>query len=144
MKISARNVFEGTITAILPGAVNTEVRLALPGGGEIVSVVTVTSARDLGLAVGGRAYAIVKAPWVIVAAGDGGPRFSACNQMRGTVSAIKSGPINAEVAISLAGGTTVHAVITQEAVEDLGLVPGVPARAVIKASHVVLAVRGSH
>ena len=51
--------------------------------------------------------------------------------------------INAEVAITMAGGTTVHAVITQEAVEELGLAPGVPARAVIKASHVVLAVRGS-
>ena len=40
-------------------------------------------------------------------------------------------------------GTTVHAVITQEAVEELGLAPGAPAQAVIKASHVVLAVGGS-
>lgn len=143
MKISARNVFEGRITAMTPGPVNTEVVLALPGGESLVAVITQASARRLGLAVGGAALAIVKAPWVIVAAGDGGPRFSACNQMRGTVSAIKSGPINAEVAITLAGGTTVHAVITQEAVEELGLAPGALAQAVIKASHVMLAVGGS-
>ena len=143
MKISARNVFEGRITAMTPGPVNTEVVLALPGGESLVAVITQASARSLGLAVGGAALAIIKAPWVIVAAGDGGPLFSARNQMRGIVSAIKSGPINAEVAITLAGGTTVHAVITQEAVEELGLAPGVPAQAVIKASHVVLAVSGS-
>jgi molybdate transport system regulatory protein len=34
----------------------------------------------------------------------------------------------------------VHAVVTQDAVAELGLAPGVPARAIIKASHVVLAV----
>ena len=143
MKISARNVFEGRITAMTPGQVNTEVVLALPGGESLVAVITQTSARGLGLAVGGTALAIIKAPWVIVAAGDGGPLFSARNQMSGIVSAVKSGPINAEVAITMAGGTTVHAVITQEAVEELGLAPGVPAQAVIKASHVVLAVSGS-
>ena len=143
MKISARNVFEGRITALASGQVNTEVELALPGGEALVAVITQSSARSLGLAVGGTALAIIEAPWVIVVAGDGGPRFSARNQMSGIVSAVESGPINAEVAITLAGGTTVHAVITQEAVEELGLAPGVPARAVIKASHVVLAVSGS-
>ncbi|WP_088279945.1 molybdopterin-binding protein [Ideonella sp. A 288] len=142
MKVSARNVFEGRIQALVPGPVNTEVTLELPGGDALVAVITQASARDLGLAVGGQAMAIVKAPWVIVAAGDGGPRFSSRNQLRGVVSAVRSGPINADVAIQLPGGATVHAVITQEAAAELGLAPGVPARAVIKASHVVLAVQG--
>ncbi len=141
MKISARNVFEGRIRALGAGQVNTEVVLSLPGGETLVAVITQSSARSLGLAVGGTALAIIKAPWVIVAAGDGGPRFSARNQLSGVVSAVTSGPINAEVAITLAGGAMVHAVLTQEAVEELGLAPGVPARAVIKASDVVLAVR---
>lgn len=95
---------------------------------------------SLGLAVGGQAIAIVKAPWVIVLAGDGGPRFSARNQLAGVVSAIKAGPVNAEVAITLPGGLVVHAVVTQDAVAELGLAPGAAAHAVIKASHVVLAV----
>ena len=143
MKISARNQFQGRITALVPGPVNAEVTLALPGGDSIVAVVTQASVKALGLAVGGQAIAIVKAPWVIVVAGGAdaqGPRFSARNQWAGTVSAVKSGPVNAEVAVTLRGGAVVHAVVTQDAVVDLGLAPGVPVRAVIKASHVVLAV----
>jgi len=145
MKISARNQFQGQITAVVPGPVNAEVSLALPGGDNIVAVVTQASVKALGLAVGGRAIAIVKAPWVIVVAGgldddSGGPRFSARNQWGGIVTEVKRGPVNAEVAITLPGGAVVHAVITRDAVVDLGLAPGVPALAVIKASHVVLAV----
>jgi len=44
MKISARNVFEGRITAMTPGTVNTEVVLALPGGESLVAVITQASA----------------------------------------------------------------------------------------------------
>ena len=140
MKISARNVFEGQVASVVSGPVNAEVTLALVGGERIVAVVTQASVRSLGLAVGVRAYAIVKAPWVIVATGDGGPRFSDRNQLAGTVSSVKSGPINAEVEISLPGGAAVQAIITREAAEELGLATGVAARAIIKASHVVLAV----
>jgi molybdate transport system regulatory protein len=140
MKISARNVFEGRISSLVPGPVNAEVTLTLSGGDRLVAVVTQASVRDLGLAVGGRAFAIVKAPWVIVTVGDGGLRFSARNQLRGTVSAVQPGAINAEVAITLAGGAVVHAVVTMDAVSELGLTPGAPATAVIKASHVVLGV----
>ena len=141
MKISARNQFEGQISALKSGPVNAEVTLALPGGDTLVAVVTQGSVDALGLAVGGRAVAIVKAPWVIVVAGDGGPRFSARNQLAGMVSLVNAGPVNAEVAITLPGGTVVHAVVTQAAVLEMGLAVGSPARAVIKASHVVLAVR---
>ncbi len=139
MKISARNVFEGQVESVVSGPVNAEVTLALAGGDRIVAVVTQASVRSLGLAVGSRACAIVKAPWVIVATGDGGPRFSARNQLAGTVASVKAGPINAEVEIRLPGGAAVQAIITREAADELGLAPGVPARAIIKASHVVLA-----
>lgn len=67
-------------------------------------------------------------------------KISARNQLRGTVSAVKPGAVNAAVTITLAGGGVVHAAITQDAVAEPGLAPGVGARAVIKASHVVLAV----
>ncbi len=140
MKISARNVFEGQITKLVSGPVHTEVTLSLSGGDVLVAVVTQASAASLGLAVGGRASAIVKAPWVMVGTGSGGLRFSARNQLFGTVTAVKPGSINAEVAITLPGGTVVCAVITQEAVVELGLAPGVPACAVIKAGHVVIGV----
>jgi len=140
MKVSARNVFEGRISALVPGPINAEVTLTLPGGDVLVAVITQGSVRDLGLAVGGKAVAIVKAPWVIVATDDSGLRFSARNQLVGKVSGVKTGAINSDVVITLPGGTAVHAVITQEAVAELGLAVGVEARAIIKASHVILAV----
>lgn len=138
---SARNQFEGVITALQSGPVNCELQLQLPGGDALTAVITQAAARELGLAVGGRAVAIVKAPWVIVATADGGDglRYSARNQLAGTVSALNLGPVNAELAITLPGGTVVHAVITREAVAELGLALGQPARAIIKASHVVVA-----
>lgn len=140
MKISARNVFEGRITALLDGQVNAEVEVTTPGGDRIVAIVTEGSVQVLGLAVGQPAIAYVKAPWVMLLAGDGGVRFSARNQLAGTVDSLHKGAVNSDVAIRLAGGSLVHAVITNEAVLELGLKPGVPACALIKASHVVLGV----
>ncbi len=140
MNISARNVFKGKITTLVNGAVNAEVQLTLPGGDRIVAIVTENSVRSLALAVGQEAIAYVKAPWVIILAGEPEVRFSARNQLAGQVSSVRKGAVNSEVAIALPGGSTVHAVVTNEAALELGLKEGVPATALIKASHVVLGV----
>jgi molybdopterin-binding protein len=66
MKISARNILKGKVRQIKPGAVNTEVVIELPGGSEIVSIITKESADKLGLAVGKEAYAIIKATNVMI------------------------------------------------------------------------------
>ena len=141
MKISARNVFEGSITALVDGKVNAEVEITTPGGDRIVAVVTEDSVQSLGLAVGKPAMALIKAPWVIVVTDDSGVKLSARNQLAGTVQHIEKGAINSEIGIKLVGGTLVYAVITNEAVMELGLKPGAPATALIKASHVVIGVR---
>ena len=67
MKISARNVLKGKVKRITPGAVNTEVVVELPGGAEVVSIITRSSAESLGLAVGKQVYAVVKASNVMIA-----------------------------------------------------------------------------
>jgi molybdopterin-binding protein len=66
MKISARNSFPGTITAIGVGPVSTEVTVRLAPKLEIVSVITTNSAKRLKLKVGRKAYAIVKSDNVII------------------------------------------------------------------------------
>ena len=66
MKISARNMLKGKIKRIKPGVVNTEVVIELPGGSDIVSIITKESAERLGLAVGKEAYAIIKASNVMI------------------------------------------------------------------------------
>ncbi|NLS80201.1 MAG: TOBE domain-containing protein [Chloroflexi bacterium] len=50
-----------------PGAVNSEVVIELPGGIQVVSVITKTSVESLGLAVGKEAYAVIKASNVMMA-----------------------------------------------------------------------------
>jgi molybdate transport system regulatory protein len=40
MKLSARNVFPGTVTKVSKGAVNAEVHLTLNSGDKIVSIIT--------------------------------------------------------------------------------------------------------
>jgi molybdopterin-binding protein len=52
MKISARNVLQGKVKQVEHGAVNTEVIIELPGGLEIVSIITKHSAENLQLAQG--------------------------------------------------------------------------------------------
>ena len=66
MRISARNILKGKVKQIKPGVVNTEVAIELPGGSEIVSIITKESANKLGLAVGKEAYAIIKASNVMI------------------------------------------------------------------------------
>ncbi len=140
MKVSARNVFKGVVSNIQEGSVNAEVVVTLPGGEELVAVVTLKSVKNLGLAVGKPAVALVKAPWVMLMTDSSGYRLSARNCLEGKVSHVGDGAVNAEVVITLTGGTEVSSIVTREAVAELGLAAGVSATAVIKASHIILGV----
>lgn len=141
MHTSARNELAGTIKSVTPGAVNSEVVLDLGGGDEVVAVITNGSAKRLRLAPGVAALALIKAPWVILATSDA-LRTSARNAFGGVIEAVDQGSVNDEVILKLAGGARLTAVVTRTSVNQLGLRPGVRARALIKASHVVIAVTG--
>jgi molybdopterin-binding protein len=67
MRLSARNVLKGTVKSVSHGAVNSEVVLQLPGGVEVVSIITKHSAEDLKLEPGTQAYAVIKASNVMIA-----------------------------------------------------------------------------
>jgi len=67
MKISARNVLKGKVKKLVHGAVNSEVTLEMPGGMQVVSIITKSSARNLGLKKGKTVYAVVKASNVMIA-----------------------------------------------------------------------------
>ena len=70
MKISARNCIEGKVVAIHDGPVSTEVTVETLAGERIVSSITTTCAKNLGLKVGGKAYAIIKASNVMIGIED--------------------------------------------------------------------------
>jgi len=67
MKLSARNILKGKVVKVTAGAVNSEVVLELPGGQQVVSIITKSSAENLGLAKGKDAYAVIKASSVMIA-----------------------------------------------------------------------------
>ncbi len=72
---------------------------------------------------------------------DENVRVSARNQLRGTVSKVAKGKVNAEVRLQLAGGRTLAAIVTNESIDyELGIVAGAACNALIKASHVLIAV----
>jgi molybdopterin-binding protein len=66
MQISARNILAGTIKAVTPGAVDTEILIELAPGIEVASIITKQSAEKLGLKPGAKAYAIIKASNVMI------------------------------------------------------------------------------
>ena len=73
MTISARNKLLGKITKLTSGVVNTEVVIALPGGGELVSVITKASAKTLKLKKGAPVVAIIKSSDILLAVPCGNP-----------------------------------------------------------------------
>lgn len=66
MKLSARNQFKGKVVEITEGAVNGIVKIDIGGGNVITSTISMASIKELGLAVGKEAYAVVKATSVMV------------------------------------------------------------------------------
>lgn len=67
MKISARNRLKGTVVAVTKGATTAHVRIDLGHGLIVTSSITNEAVDELGLVVGGEAYAVVKASDVMVA-----------------------------------------------------------------------------
>jgi molybdate transport system regulatory protein len=65
-------------------------------------------------------------------------KVSARNTFAGIVAGITKGAVNAEVTLSLKGGTPLTAVITNGAIDNLGLTTGMEAYAIIKASSVII------
>ncbi len=67
MKLSARNVIPGKVVAIQKGATTAHVRIDIAGGQVLTSSITNEAVDELGLTVGGPAYAVIKASDVLVA-----------------------------------------------------------------------------
>jgi molybdate transport system regulatory protein len=139
MRTSARNQFWGRIESVQRGAVNSLVTLSLGGKDKIVASITNGSVDSLELKEGKEACAVIKASFVIVGTGETG-RTSARNCLAGKVTQCTVGAVNGEVIIGLAGEKSIVATVTNESIRSLALAVGVPAFALVKASHVIIAV----
>ena len=140
MRTSARNALRGVIDRVTDGAVNAEVMLKIAEGVDITAVITRESVREFCLAPGREAIALIKSSFVILALGDQSLRTSARNQLAGAVVRREDGAVNSEISLAIDAGKTITATITRESAQTLDLKVGDPVIALIKASHVILAV----
>jgi molybdopterin-binding protein len=67
MKMSARNILEGTIREVRKGATTAHVEIELKGGETVTSSITNEAVEELGLTKGMKAYAVIKASDVMIA-----------------------------------------------------------------------------
>lgn len=140
LQTSARNQLHGTITAIRAGGVNDEVTLTVPGGEAIVATLTHESTQNLELAVGNDAFALIKAPWVMIATDEHVAALPSPNRLHGSVDAVTLGDTDCEVILALPGGMRLAAVVPRDEAERQALAPGVAACAGFKPSSVILGV----
>jgi molybdate transport system regulatory protein len=138
MLSSARNQLAGRVVEIQTGSVNDQIAIELPGGSRVIATITGESTKLLQLKRGTPLTALIKAPWIMLAAAGMPLACSAANQLQGVVRRIKPGAVNAEVVLELPGGQTLAAIITQDSVASLGLKKGQPATALFNASSVIL------
>lgn len=138
MGISARNQLTGKVESIKEGAVNAIVTLKLEGGSTITSTISNSAVKELELASGKAAYAVVKATEVMIATGD--LKISARNQIAGEVVSIEEGAVSAIVTLKTEGGNNISATVSIAAVKELGLATGVKAKAIVKSTSVMIAV----
>ena len=69
---------------------------------------------------------------------DGSHQMSARNRLHGTVREVKVDGLLAQVEILVTEPARVVAIVTRDAVEELGLEPGSPATAVVKSTSVMV------
>lgn len=138
--ISARNQLPATVKNVKKGAVNDEITLELAGGATLTAIITSESTQNLGLAAGKEAVAVIKASSVLVST-DETLRLSARNRLAGTISRIETGAVNSEVDVKV-GGNTFVAIITKHSAEEMKLAVGQAVNVIVKASHVLVGVRG--
>jgi molybdopterin-binding protein len=70
--------------------------------------------------------------------GDGLQHMSARNRFSGTISAVQIDGLLAQVEILVTEPVRVVAIVTRDAVEELGLQPGSPATAIVKSTSVMV------
>jgi molybdate transport system regulatory protein len=140
MKTTARNQFAGTIDAVETGPISAQATMILSGGQEVTATLTAAAAQKLKLQKGQAAIALIKSSAVVLVTDFAGYTLSARNQLAGTISRVDKGAVSSLIGLTLPGGATVTASVTNDAATAMGLAVGQDATAVFKAYSVMLAV----
>ena len=113
MPISAKNQLEVEITEGKNRCGKFLIVAKEKGGESLKTTATTDSEASLSL----KAVFLFKASSIVVAKGDSELKLSATNQIKGKISSLKEGAVNAEVDIDIAGGDKLSAIIANESVK---------------------------
>ncbi|MFK5925074.1 MAG: TOBE domain-containing protein [Desulfuromusa sp.] len=141
MKISAKNVFSGTICEIVRDVSVSQVVLQLKSGHQMTAVVSTDSIDALRLEIGTSAYALVKASSVMIADNCLTLKISAKNRITGRITKITESAVIGEVVLDIGAGETITATITDSSVRNLELQEGHEVCAIIKSTSVIIGVQ---
>jgi molybdate transport system regulatory protein len=137
MKTSARNQFIGSVVSLDDLGGSVDVKLQLGGGDEIVANITPESVENMELAPGVEAYALIKAPWISIAA-RAQRRTAKRNVLRGVIGELHEGSAHTRLSIATEGGRTLIASMPQATVVERELEPGMAGWASFDTESVIL------
>ena len=140
LKTSARNQFAGIIVSILQGPVNDEVTMMVRDSLMLTASITHGSSRELGLDIGAKVFALVKASWIALEAPAARGSSGSRNAFAGTVHEVVRGEARSEVTFLTEAGIHLVATLPNADADALGLVPGAHQVAVIDPSSVIIGV----
>ena len=135
MKTSARNEFNGQITEIISGEVMSEIKVNINADFKISAIITNEGKEAMELDKGKDITALIKSSVIVLSKEK--IKATARNIIEGKVIEIIKGQVNSEVQLAVQNNT-IYSVITNDAVDDLGLKVGDTAYAIFKASTVIL------
>lgn len=140
MKTSARNQYAGIVLSILQGPVNDEVTMMVNGTMMLTASITHGSGRELGLDIGMKVFALIKASAVELQAASASAPAAGPNRFPGVVRKLTSGQQRSELALALEGGPELVCTLDNAMLGRLGLAPGVAVMATVEPSNVILGV----
>jgi molybdate transport system regulatory protein len=132
---SARNQLPATLLGIKESGVSGVLSLALEGNGELRSIITLKSVRNMGLEIGCHLYAIIKSSDIrIVPSPPAGNE--PLNVLHGTVTAIEPGGESDEVSVRLNDQLELVATVDKNDASQLTI--GSDACALISPKHIII------
>ncbi|PLR48948.1 molybdenum-dependent transcriptional regulator [Chimaeribacter arupi] len=139
LQTSARNQFFATVVDRGHQHVQQQVQLLLADGQtRLLAALTEQSADRLQLQPSKEVLALIKAPWVTLAAA-GAPAPAGSNQFACVVSSLNPGQENSEVLLTFAGEETLCATVPNVQVAALALAPGLAVAAQVQPDQVIIA-----
>ncbi len=141
VKTSTRNQLFGSVTAIQRAAADTQIAVSLKGGEQVVSIISGETFDELAVEIGDEAILMINSADVMLSIDARLESISAVNVLLGKVMRIRHDLVDSEVIVLLPSGEILAAMVTQQSLKDLSLVPGMQVWALFKTNAPIMGIK---